>query len=115
MHHLFPLHAAGHRKARYDVDMTTGNTTRHLISFALPLLAGNLFQQLYNTVDSIVVGNYVGQRALAAVAASTPIVNIIVGFFMGMSAGVLIRRSKRGEMKMPMKVRMSPRTAVCWP
>lgn len=70
--------------------MTEGVIWKQIFFFTLPLLAGNLFQQLYNTVDSIVVGNYVGQRALAAVAASTPIVNIIVGFFMGMSAGASI-------------------------
>ena len=47
--------------------MTEGNIAKQLILFALPLLVGNLFQQLYNTVDSIVVGNYVSKTALAAV------------------------------------------------
>lgn len=87
MHHLFPLHAAGHRKARYDVDMTTGNTTRHLISFALPLLAGNLFQQLYNMVDTWVVGNFVSNEAFSAVGTVTPIINTLIGFFLGLSSG----------------------------
>lgn len=48
-------------------DMTTGSPARHILTFALPLLLGNLFQQLYNMVDSVVVGNYVGKNALAAV------------------------------------------------
>ena len=87
MHHLFLLHAAGHRKARYDVDMTTGNTTRHLISFALPLLAGNLFQQLYNMVDTWVVGNFVSNEAFSAVGTVTPIINTLIGFFLGLSSG----------------------------
>ena len=87
MHHLFPLHAAGHRKARYDVDMTTGNTTRHLINFALPLLAGNLFQQLYNMVDTWVVGNFVSNEAFSAVGTVTPIINTLIGFFLGLSSG----------------------------
>ena len=48
-------------------DMTVGNPTKHIITFALPLLIGNLFQQFYNMVDSLIVGNYVGSDALAAV------------------------------------------------
>ena len=62
-----------------DTDMTTGSIPRHLIRFSIPLLIGNLFQQLYNTVDSIVVGNYVGHEALAAVGCTTPIVNMLIG------------------------------------
>jgi putative MATE family efflux protein len=74
------------------LDMTTGSTAKLLIRFSLPLLAGNLFQQLYNTVDSIVVGNYVGKEALAAVGSTTSLINTLVGFFLGLStgAGVLI-------------------------
>ena len=52
-------------------DMTQGSIAGHLISFALPLLAGNIFQQMYNTVDSFVVGNFVGKEALAAIGATT--------------------------------------------
>ena len=56
-HHLhFPFHHHKPHAARYDVDMTQGSTTGHLIRFALPLLAGNLFQQLYNMVDTWVLG-----------------------------------------------------------
>lgn len=68
-------------------DMTQGNIALLLIRFSLPLIAGNLFQQLYNTVDSIVVGNYVGKEALAAIGSTTNLVNTIVGFFMGISVG----------------------------
>ena len=78
-----------------DTDMTTGSITRHLIRFSIPLLIGNLFQQLYNTVDSIVVGNYVGHEALAAVGCTTPIVNMLIGLFVGLAsgAGSVLRKS----------------------
>ena len=68
-------------------DMTTGNIWFLIIRFALPLLLGNLFQQLYNTVDSIILGNYVGKEALASVGATSPFVNTLIGFFMGFSTG----------------------------
>lgn len=67
--------------------MTEGIIWKQLLLFALPLLLGNLFQQFYNTVDSIVVGNYIGANALASVGASTPIVNLMVGMFTGLGTG----------------------------
>ena len=72
---------------RKDVDMTEGNITRHIISFALPLLIGNVFQQLYNTVDTWVVGNYVSYEAFSAVGTVGPIIIMLIGFFMGLSSG----------------------------
>ena len=79
---------------RADMDMTSGSIMRHLILFSVPLLIGNVFQQLYNTVDSVVVGNYVGKHALAAVGSVAPIINMLIGFFTGFAtgAGVLISR-----------------------
>ena len=68
-------------------DMTDGPIWKHIILFALPLLAGNTFQQLYNAVDSVVVGNFVSSQALAAVGSTGPVINALVGFFMGLSAG----------------------------
>ncbi len=75
-------------------DMTRGSIVRQVILFALPLMLGNVFQMLYNTVDSIVVGQFVGKEALAAVGSTTMIVNIAVFFFNGFSVGasVLISR-----------------------
>lgn len=72
--------------------MTEGKIWIQILSFSIPLLIGNLFQQLYNTVDSIVVGNYVGKEALAAVGSSASLINLIIGLFMGIAtgAGVLI-------------------------
>ena len=72
---------------RRDTDMTEGSIARLLINFALPLLIGNIFQQLYNTVDSIVVGNYVSKQALAAVGCTGPIINALIGVFVGLSGG----------------------------
>ena len=74
--------------------MTPGVIWKELLLFSIPLLLGNLFQLLYNTVDSIVVGNFVGHQALAAVGASTPLINMLIGFFMGVAAGagVLVSR-----------------------
>ena len=73
-------------------DMTEGSIVKQVILFALPLMMGNIFQMLYNTVDSIVVGNFVGKQALAAVGSTTMIVNMMVFFFNGFStgAGVII-------------------------
>ena len=74
-------------RPRRDVDMTEGAIIPHLITFALPLLIGNIFQQLYNTVDTWVVGNYVSKEAFAAVGTVGPIINMLIGFFMGLSSG----------------------------
>ena len=79
---------------RADTDMTSGSILRHLVAFSVPLLIGNVFQQLYNTVDSVVVGNFVGKHALAAVGSVSPVINMLIGFFTGFAtgAGVLISR-----------------------
>ncbi len=68
-------------------DMTVGSPIKKLIQFSIPLLVGNLAQQLYNTVDSIVVGKYVGDNALAAVGASGPMLNLLLVLFIGISTG----------------------------
>ena len=80
-------------------DMTEGSIIGQIIMFSLPLMLGNIFQMLYNTVDSIVVGNFVGKEALAAVGATTMIVNMLVFFFNGFSigAGVIISRYFGGK------------------
>ncbi len=75
------------RVKSHDVDMTEGSVFKHILMFSLPLLVGNLFQQLYNMVDTWVVGNYVGDAAFSAVGTVTPIVNMLIGSFMGLSSG----------------------------
>lgn len=80
---------SGHQSVH---NMTEGMILKQLLVFALPLMLGNVFQMLYNTVDSIVVGKFVGTQALAAVGSTTMIINMLVFFFNGFSigAGVVI-------------------------
>ena len=70
-----------------ETDMTEGSILHHLIGFALPLLAGYVFQQLYNTVDTWVVGNFVSNEAFSAVGTVGPIINTLIGFFTGLASG----------------------------
>ena len=67
--------------------MTSGSIGKRMMFFALPLLLGNLFQQLYNTVDSLIVGNFLGSSALAAVSSSGSLIFMLIGFLSGISAG----------------------------
>ena len=74
--------------------MTQGNSMKLIFQFFLPILIGNLFQQLYNTADSLIVGNFLGSEALAAVSSSGSLIFLLVGFFNGIAigAGVVIGR-----------------------
>ncbi|MBQ7925179.1 MAG: MATE family efflux transporter [Lachnospiraceae bacterium] len=72
------------------VDMTVGEPWKQIVLFTIPMLLGNIAQQLYNTVDSIVVGHYVGDNALAAVGSAGPILNLLLVLFMGISMGASI-------------------------
>jgi len=101
--------AAPRKKTR---DMTQGTIWKHLLAFALPLMIGNLFQQLYNTVDSIVVGQFVSKQALAAVGSTTSIINMLVGFFSGVSVGAGVIISQRFGAKDPEGVHKAVHTTV---
>ena len=68
-------------------DMTQGPPWQRIMEFSVPMLIGNLAQQLYNTADSIVVGNYIGDDALAAVGSASPILNLLLALFVGVSTG----------------------------
>ena len=94
-------HKPGKTSAR---SMTSGSILKQIILFSLPLMLGNIFQMLYNTVDSIVVGNYVGKEALAAVGSTTVIINMLVFFFNGFSIGAGV--TKRPEMMCTPKCRV---------
>lgn len=77
-----------------QVDMTNGKPWQKIVSFTVPMLIGNIAQQLYNTVDSIVVGKYVGDNALAAVGSASPIFNLLLVLFVGISMGASIMVSQ---------------------
>ncbi len=95
-----------------DVDMTQGSITRHIITFAVPLLLGNIFQQLYNTVDTWVVGNYVNNEAYAAVGTVGPVINMLIGFFMGLSSGAGVVISQHYGARQYDKVQDTVHTAI---
>lgn len=63
---------------------------KQLLLFFFPILIGTFFQQLYNTVDTVVVGQYVGKQALAAVGTTGTVINLLVGFFVGVSSGATV-------------------------
>lgn len=81
-------------KTKSSTRMTEGPIWKRIIAFAIPLFLGNLFQQLYNTADSLIVGNFLGSDALAAVSSSGSLIFLLVGFFNGIAvgAGVVIAR-----------------------
>ena len=70
------------------VDMTKGDITKHLLQFTIPMLIGNLFQQLYNLVDSVIVGRFVGPEALGAVGSVGMVMFLFFSLCMGLSSGV---------------------------
>jgi putative MATE family efflux protein len=71
-------------------DLSYGNEGRLILKFAIPMLLGNVFQQMYNIVDSVVVGKYIGKAALAAVGTSGPIIFLLVSFIIGVTMGFTI-------------------------
>ena len=82
------------KKLMEPVDMTEGSPWQKIVLFTVPMLIGNIAQQLYNTVDSVVVGNYVGDNALAAVGSAGPILNLLIVLFVGISVGAGIMVSQ---------------------
>lgn len=82
------------KKLFAPVDMTVGKPWENILIFTVPMLIGNIAQQLYNTVDSVVVGNFVGDNALAAVGSAGPILNLLIVLFIGISMGASIMVSQ---------------------
>lgn len=82
------------KKLFAPVDMTVGRPWEDILIFTVPMLIGNIAQQLYNTVDSVVVGKYVGDNALAAVGSAGPILNLLIVLFIGISVGASIMVSQ---------------------
>ena len=81
-------------KKTTSIDMTSGSPYRLILSITMPLLLGNIFQQLYNMVDSVVVGNVIGDKALAAVGTGFPIIFMLSSLFMGIGTGATIMISQ---------------------
>ena len=92
------------KKLFAPIDMTVGRPGKQIVAFTIPMLIGNIAQQLYNTVDSIIVGRFVGDNALAAVGSAGPILNLLLVLFVGISVGAGIMVSQyfgsrqRGEL-----------------
>lgn len=82
------------KKLFMPTDMTVGTPWKQILIFTLPMLIGNIAQQLYSTVDSVVVGKYIGDNALASVGSTLPILNMLLVLFIGISAGASIMISQ---------------------
>lgn len=78
-----------------EKDMTKGSPLPVILQFTLPLIIGNIFQQLYNMADTIIVGRYVGADALAAVGSTGTIMFLVLGFAQGITAGFTVLTSQR--------------------
>lgn len=75
-------------------NMTDGSITKHLLAFAIPMIMGNLFQLTYNAVDSIIVGRFIGDKALASVGTANPVMNIVIFFIIGICTGASVLLSQ---------------------
>lgn len=95
-----------------EVSMTHGSIPRQMIAFTIPVFLGQLFQQLYNTVDSLIVGNLLGSNALAAVSSSGNLIFLLVGFFNGMSMGASVVISQQFGAQNYRKVQETVHTTV---
>ena len=68
-------------------DMTIGSPWKRIMEFSVPMILGNIAQQLYNTADTVIVGMYVGDNALSAVGSAAPILNLLLALFVGIATG----------------------------
>ena len=93
--------------------MTEGNIWKLLIIFSIPLILGNLLQQMYNTADSIIVGNFVGSHGLAAVGSGTALINLIIAFSQGAAVGAGVIVSQNLGARDKQKTKLAVHTAMC--
>lgn len=97
------------------MDMTRGKPWRLITAFAIPVLLSQVFQQLYNTADALIVGRFLGDEALAAVSSSGTLIFLIISFFTGMSMGASVTISRYFGAEI---MRASPAPSIrtsCWP
>ena len=93
--------------------ITEGVIWKQLLLFFFPILFGTFFQQLYNTIDAIIVGRYVGKEALSAVGGITgTLINLLVGFFVGLSSGATVIISQFYGARRPRQVSIAVHTAI---
>lgn len=77
-------------KMKNSTNMTQGSILKKLILFSIPILLGNVFQQLYNVADTAIIGNVLGDEAIAAVGAAAPVYNLIIGLSLGLTNGFAV-------------------------
>lgn len=94
------------------LDLTQGNITKLLLAFALPIFFASVFQQLYNTVDTMIVGNFLGDEALAALGASAAIYELLVGFTIGVGSGFSIVVAKHYGAKNEKQLKQSVAASI---
>ena len=94
--------------------LTSGSISKSIILFAIPLFLGNLFQQLYNTADSLIVGNFLGSSALAAVSSSGNLIFLMVGFFNGIFVGAGVVIARYFGAKDPLNLKKAIHTAIAF-
>lgn len=92
------------------IDFTTGSVTKKIIQFTIPLLIGNVFQQFYNLVDSMIVGHFLGKQALAAVTASSQLVFVMIALLIGVGIGASVVIGQHWGRKDNEKVRLTAGT-----
>ena len=82
------------RKGNAETDMTVGSPLPLILKFMIPLFIGNVFQQIYNMADTIIVGRFVGEKALAAVGSTGTIMFLVLGFSQGLTTGFTVLTSQ---------------------
>ena len=103
------------KEERRENQIVSGNILAQLLLFFFPILLGTFFQQLYNTADAMVVGRFVGKEALAAVGGSTStLINLLVGFFVGLSSGATVVISQYYGAQKKDKVHWAVHTSVAF-
>lgn len=97
-----------------NIDFTTGSIEKGIVRFAIPLFLGNLFQQLYNAADSLIVGNFLGPLALASVSSSSSLIFMMVGFFNGVAVGAGVVISRYFGARDPKKLKKAVHTDIAF-
>ena len=93
--------------------ITQGVIWKQLLSYFFPILLGTFFQQMYNTVDTVIVGRFVGTQALAAVGSASPLINLVTGFFVGLSTGATVLISQFYGAEDRKGVRVALHSGIC--